>query len=198
MARNKKVCKYIDMPAQHSEDAVLRRMGRRGGGEAVRSAVGRLRRDIPGVALRTTFITGFPGETEQEFNALMNFTRNTKFDRLGVFEFSRESGTPAYDMKDQVPAKVKKRRKDALMRLQRDISLDSGRAKIGSRLIVVVDGKTPDGDFQGRTEADAPDIDGAVFFKHDGDIVSGTFVEVEITGASEYDLTGVFINESAE
>ncbi|MDR1067569.1 MAG: 30S ribosomal protein S12 methylthiotransferase RimO [Clostridiales bacterium] len=195
IARNKKVCKYIDVPAQHSDEGVLRRMGRKGG---VQAAIERLREGIPGVALRTTLIVGFPGETEEEFQSLLMFVRKTRFDRLGVFEFSREPGTPAYDMKNQVSSRVKRRRKDELMRLQRDISMEISRGKIGKRVMAIVDGKTQDGRFQCRTQADAPDVDGTILFKHDGEMLSGSFVELQIIEASEYDLTGALINEYAK
>ncbi|MBO4766567.1 MAG: 30S ribosomal protein S12 methylthiotransferase RimO [Lachnospiraceae bacterium] len=191
IAAEPKVCKYLDMPIQHASDEILRRMGRRTTRADIEAIVHKLRREIPGIVLRTTLIAGFPGETEEDFAELLSFVGRMRFERLGCFAYSKEEGTPAAAMKGQVPARVKNRRKNAVMKLQKDICSAYSESLVGRTLPVLVDGYLPDEDvFTGRTGGDAPTIDGAVFFDGPMSLMSGDIVPVTITGAREYDLTG--------
>lgn len=191
IAAEPKVCKYLDMPIQHASDEILRRMGRRTTRADIEAIVHKLRREIPGIVLRTTLIAGFPGETEENFAELLSFVGRMRFERLGCFAYSKEEGTPAAAMKGQVPARVKNRRKNAVMKLQKDICSAYSESLVGRTLPVLVDGYLPDEDvFTGRTGGDAPTIDGAVFFDGPMSLMSGDIVPVTITGAREYDLTG--------
>ena len=191
IAAEPKVCKYLDMPIQHASDEILRRMGRRTTRADIEAIVHKLRREIPGIVLRTTLIAGFPGETEEDFAELLSFVGRMRFERLGCFAYSKEEGTPAAAMKGQVPARVKNRRKNAVMKLQKDICSAYSESLVGRTLPVLVDGYLPDeGVFTGRTGGDAPTIDGAVFFDGPMSLMSGDIVPVTITGAREYDLTG--------
>ncbi len=191
IAAEPKVCKYLDMPIQHASDEILRRMGRRTTRADIEAIVQKLRREIPGIVLRTTLIAGFPGETEEDFAELLSFVGRMRFERLGCFAYSKEEGTPAAAMKGQVPARVKNRRKNAVMKLQKDICSAYSESLVGRTLPVLVDGYLPDeGVFTGRTGGDAPTIDGAVFFDGPMSLMSGDIVPVTITGAREYDLTG--------
>ena len=191
IAAEPKVCKYLDMPIQHASDEILRRMGRRTTRADIEAIVQKLRREIPGIVLRTTLIAGFPGETEEDFAELLSFVGRMRFERLGCFAYSKEEGTPAAAMKGQVPARVKNRRKNAVMKLQKDICSAYSESLVGRTLPVLVDGYLPDEDvFTGRTGGDAPTIDGAVFFDGPMSLMSGDIVPVTITGAREYDLTG--------
>lgn len=191
IAAEPKVCKYLDMPIQHASDEILRRMGRRTTRADIEAIVHKLRREIPGIVLRTTLIAGFPGETEEDFAELLSFVGRMRFERLGCFAYSKEEGTPAAAMKGQVPARVKNRRKNAVMKLQKDICSAYSESLVGRTLPVLVDGYLPDEDvFTGRTGGDAPTIDGAVFFDGPMSLMSGDIVRVTITGAREYDLTG--------
>ncbi|MBQ3399934.1 MAG: 30S ribosomal protein S12 methylthiotransferase RimO [Lachnospiraceae bacterium] len=190
---NEKVCNYLDIPIQHINDGILRRMGRRTTGDGIRSLIARLRTEIPGIALRTTLITGFPGEAEEDFEELCDFVREIRFDRLGVFAYSQEEGTAAAVMPDQVDEEVRSARRDSLMEIQQGISLGRGQDFVGQTLEVFVEGEmSEEGTAVGRSYRDAPDVDGYVFFENAG-TESGRFERVLITAASEYDLLGVML-----
>ncbi len=181
------VLPYVDIPLQHADPAILRRMRRPADVEAVKRTIGRLRERMPEITLRTTFIVGFPGESEREFLTLLRFVGAMRFDRVGVFEYSHEEGTAAASLKDDVPPEVKAARRDALMMAQQRISLEKNKALVGSRLAVLLEGSS-DGLTIGRTYRDAPEIDGLVLIE--GEHGSGRLVEVEITAALPYDLQG--------
>ncbi|HAE45018.1 MAG TPA: 30S ribosomal protein S12 methylthiotransferase RimO [Lachnospiraceae bacterium] len=199
MAREKKICHYLDLPIQHASDAVLKRMNRRTSEADLRKLVSDLREKIPDIFLRTTLISGFPGETEEDHQVLKEFVREMKFDRLGVFTYSREEDTPAAKMKDQVPQRTKEKRRREIMQIQQKISLARGKARIGKTMEAVIEGELPEeGIYAARTYGDAPGVDGMVFIPATEDHMSGDFVNVRITGASEYDLTGDFENEFTE
>ncbi|SHI44884.1 30S ribosomal protein S12 methylthiotransferase RimO [Desulfofundulus thermosubterraneus] len=185
-----KICRYIDLPLQHASPAVLARMGRGGSASRLRELVHKLRRAIPGLTLRTTFMVGFPGEKEEDFQQLLDFMREMRFERAGVFKFCAEEGTPAAVMTGQVPEEVKEERYHRAMALQQQISLEHNRSMVGSLVSVLVEGKKGSHYF-GRTEADAPEIDGRVYFTAGRVTPSpGDFVLVKITLAREYDLMG--------
>lgn len=182
------VCKYIDMPLQHISDRMLRRMRRERSGSSVRKLIERIRAAVPGIALRTSCIVGFPGETEDDFAELCEFVRQTRFDRLGVFEYSPEEGTEAGAFTDQVPARTKKRRYRELMRVQAEVAAELSSALVGSWQEVLVCGEGDDGSTHGRLATQAPDIDG--FVRLEGQALPGEFVRAWITGAEVYDLVG--------
>jgi len=196
MAANPKVAKYIDMPIQHAADSVLKRMGRKN--IDIKALVAKLREKMPQIAIRTTLITGFPGETDEEFNNLLEFVKELKFDRLGVFAYSREEGTPADKMAGHLPKKVKEYRKNKVMELQQKISTEKLKEKIGMKTHVLIEGKTEDDMFYGCGHMDAPNIDGVVFVASENELAAGEFVAVTITGSLEYDLEGTVANELAE
>ncbi len=199
MATLPKVCHYLDMPLQHASSPVLKRMGRRSTKENLVTIIQKLRNAIPDICLRTTFITGFPGETEDEFHELFEFVSEIKFDRLGVFTYSREEGTPSYSMEHQIDEAVKEERKNKIMELQNRISKEKCSACVGKTLTVVTDGFIPDDDiYMGRTYKDAYEIDGLVFFTSETTLLAGDFVNVLITAAHEYDLVGEMIDELSE
>lgn len=186
-----KVCKYLDIPIQHGSDNILKKMGRRTDKNEIISIVDRLRKKIPDIALRTTLITGFPGETEEDFEELKEFVKKLRFERLGVFTYSREEDTPAAEMEGQVPEDVKEARRDEIMEIQQEIAFEKGKERIGDDFDVMIEGSLPDeGVYIARTYMDAPDVDGYVFISSDWHLDSGDFVKVEITGAKEYDLIG--------
>ena len=194
-----KICHYLDMPIQHSSDAILKRMGRRTSRQELEDIIGKLRREIPDIALRTTLITGFPGETEEDHENLKSFVETMGFDRLGVFTYSPEEGTPAERMPDQVPEEVKEERRDELMLLQQQISAEKTEQMVEKTLDVLVEGRIPEeGIYVGRTYRDAPEVDGYIFIHAEEEIISGDFVTVKVTGADEYDLTGDVIYEFTE
>ena len=194
-----KLCHYLDMPIQHSSDAILKRMGRRTSRKELEEVIGKLRREIPDITLRTTLITGFPGETEEDHEILKAFIQDMRFDRLGVFTYSPEEGTPAERMPDQVPEAVKEERRDELMLLQQQISAEKTADMVGKTLEVLVEGRIPEeGIYVGRTYRDAPDVDGYIFLNAEEEIISGDFVTAEVTGSDEYDLTGDVIYEFTE
>ena len=196
IASEQKIAKYLDMPIQHASDEVLRRMGRRTNRADIEATVAKLRERVPGIVLRTTLIAGFPGETEEDFATLTEFVKRMRFERLGCFPYSKEEGTAAAVMKEQIPKRVRERRKNAVMKLQRDICSEYSASLIGRTLPVLVDGYLPEENvFTGRTEGDAPTIDGAVFFEGPQSLMSGDIVPVRITAAREYDLTGEVVNE---
>jgi ribosomal protein S12 methylthiotransferase len=193
IARNEKICNYLDIPVQHSHDAVLKRMGRKSNAQGLRGVIGELRNKIPGISLRTTLIVGFPGETEEEFEHLRAFVQETQFERLGVFEYSREEDTPAAKMKYRVKVGVKRERRDALMRLQQEIHREKQRALTGQDLRVMVDeAEGGDGVFlcRGRSYRDAYETDAIVSFTAKGLLSPGDVANVRITGYDDYDLSG--------
>ena len=188
---NKKVCKYLDIPIQHSSDRILQRMGRRTSRKDILSCIAALRKAVPEISLRTSLIAGFPGETEEDFEDLKSFIKKAKFDRLGVFTYSKEEGTPAAKFKNQVPAKIKKARQKELMLIQREISLSKNKKLIGKKFDAMIDGYDSSEHFHiARLYKDAPDIDGNVFIEGDEKYLSGDFVKVKITDCNEYDLIG--------
>jgi len=188
---NPRILKYIDLPVQHISDRMLSAMNRRGGSAAIKRAITKLREAVPGIVIRTTFITGFPGETEEDFAELCEFVKETRFDRAGFFPYSREEDTPAYDLPDQIDEETKQSRAGILMELQQKISRERNRKMIGSTITVLCEGYDKTGGrYLGRSEADAPEIDGLVYFESDKKIAPGSFVEVIITDALDYDLVG--------
>ena len=184
------ICKYIDMPIQHSETGVLKRMGRQSTREGLLALINDLREKVPGIALRTTLMVGFPGETVENFRNLYNFVKEVRFDRLGVFPYSREEGTPAATMPQQVKEEVKHTRLDRLMRLQRKIHQEKQQAKIGTAIDVIID-ESQDGICEGRTQHDAYEVDAVIRFTSHERLNPGDIVQVTVTGADEYDLQGV-------
>ena len=191
-----KVCHYLDIPIQHGSDEVLRRMGRRTDRQELADRIASLRAEIPDIVLRTTLITGFPGEMEKDFACLCDFVQEMKFDRLGVFPYSQEEDTPAAEMPDQIPEEVKQDRRNELMALQQQIAFAKSEAQIGRVLDVMVEGRLPEDQvYITRSYMDAPDVDGYVFVSTDWDLMSGDFLKVQITGADEYDLIGEIIPE---
>jgi ribosomal protein S12 methylthiotransferase len=191
IATNDKVCKYIDIPIQHSENNILRRMGRITTREEIVSLIEKLRKQVPGIALRTSLIAGFPGETQEDHEGLMDFVNECEFDRLGVFTYSPEEGTPAAEYEDQIDESQKEAWRDEVMALQQEISYDNNQKLIGTTQRVLIEGYLADDDvYVGRTYRDAPGVDSIVFVKADYEIMSGNFVDVRITEANEYDLSG--------
>ena len=194
----KKICHYLDLPIQHASDRVLKKMGRRTSRAQLIEIIGKLRKEIPDIALRTTLISGFPGETQEDHEELMAFVDEMEFDRLGVFTYSQEEDTPAAMMDDQIDEEVKKDRQEELMELQQEVSLDKNEEKIGQSMIAMVEGYLSDENvYVARTYADTPGIDGYLFIDTAETLMSGDFVRVKITGALEYDLTGELENEFA-
>lgn len=197
MKEEPKICHYLDLPIQHASDAILRRMNRRTDKKELIDIVTNLRREIPDISLRTTLLSGFPGETEEQHQELLDFIRQMKFERLGVFSYSREEGTPAADFADQVPEEIKERRRDELMTAQQEIAFAAGRALIGESREVFVEGfMDEDQVYVGRTYADAPGVDGLIFVDAGGVVLhSGDFVKARISSAVGYDLKGELKNE---
>ena len=194
-----KVCHYLDIPIQHASDRILRRMGRRTHKEELKERIGALRREIPDIALRTTFICGFPGETKEDHEELMEFVDEMEFERLGVFTYSAEEDTPAYSYPDQIPEEVKEERRAEVMELQQEIAFEHCENMVGKVLDVMIEGKVADEPaYVGRTYMDAPNVDGLIFVNADEMLMSGDFVRVKVTGANEYDLIGEVYHESAE
>ena len=201
MASEPKICHYIDLPIQHSNDEVLKRMGRKSTQAILKQKIQKLRQAMEDIAIRTTFIVGFPGETQQEFEDLLKFTKEMRFDRLGVFTYSQEEGTPAANMQNQIEEEIKKKRKDTIMQMQKTISAQNCEKEIGAIKEVLVEGKLPQEDiYCGRTKKDAPDIDGLVFFSSEKELLSGEIVSVLIKEASDYDLIGevLYADESCQ
>jgi ribosomal protein S12 methylthiotransferase len=195
MASEPKAVKYLDMPLQHASQNVLKLMKRGGNRESLERLIARVRERVPGIAVRTTFITGFPGESDEDFEELLAFVREVEFDRVGVFTYSDEEGTPAFDLPGKVDPKVARRRRDRLMRAQSRISLKRNRARVGEVVRVLFEGVSEETDllWQGRTGAQAPEIDGCVLINDAPEGFEpepGRFVNVEITEAQEYDLVG--------
>ena len=191
MKEEPKICHYLDLPIQHASTEILRRMGRRTSREDLEEIIGKLRREIPDIAIRTTLITGFPGETKGQHEELMDFVDQMEFDRLGVFTYSPEEGTPAAQMEDQIPEEVKEDRQAELMELQQEIAFDLAEDMIGREVLVMIEGKVADENaYVGRTYKDAPNVDGLIFVNTDEELMSGDFARVKVTGAAEYDLIG--------
>ena len=194
-----KVCHYLDIPIQHASDSILRRMGRRTGNREIRELIAKLRREIPDIALRTTFISGFPGETEKDHEILMDFVNEMEFERLGVFAYSPEEDTPAYSFENQVPDEVKEERRAEIMELQQDIAFDKSEDMKGRVLEVMIEGKVADENaYVGRTYMDSPGVDGLIFVNTGIALMSGDFVRVRVTGALDYDLIGEVEDEFTE
>lgn len=199
MAEEPKFCHYLDLPIQHAADSVLRRMGRKTTRTDVTELIGRLREAIPDIALRTTLMSGFPGETEDEHAENLDFVREMRFDRLGCFAYSREEGTAAGRMKGQIPKRIKEKRRKEIMRLQQTIAFEKAKAMPGRELTVMVEGRVAGEDtYVARTYMDAPDVDGYLFFNAAENYMSGDFVKVRVTGAEGYDLLGEAVDEFAQ
>lgn len=189
-----KVCHYLDLPIQHASDAVLKRMGRRTSKAQLVEIIEKLRKEIPDISLRTTLITGFPGETQEQHEELKDFVDEMEFDRLGVFTYSPEEDTPAATMTAQIPEEVKEERQAELMELQQEIAFDLAEDMVGREVLVMIEGKVADENaYVGRTYKDAPNVDGLIFINTDEELMSGDFARVRVTGALEYDLIGELI-----
>lgn len=191
MKEESKICHYLDLPIQHANNEILKRMGRRTSKEQLIAIIEKLRETIPDITLRTTLITGFPGETKEQHEELMEFVDQMEFDRLGVFTYSPEEDTPAAEMPRQVPEEVKEERQAEIMELQQEIAFEQAEDMIGREVLVMIEGKVADEDaYVGRTYKDAPNVDGLIFVNTDEELMSGDFARVKITGALEYDLIG--------
>lgn len=188
--KSKKICKYLDIPIQHINDEVLANMNRHTSKKAIEKLLKTLRSKMPDITLRTSLIVGFPGETEQQFEELKEFVKNAKFDKLGVFEYSKEEGTPAAKMKNQISPKIKKERKNQIMEIQQQVSLEKNKKVKGKKLEVLVEGMLEDGTYLGRTYKDAPEIDGYTFIETEKELPLGEYIKVKIQKAQEYDLIG--------
>lgn len=194
-----RICHYLDIPIQHASDRILKRMGRRTSQGQLRDMIHDLRRQIPDIALRTTLISGFPGETKEDHQALLEFVDDMEFERLGVFAYSQEEDTPAAGYDGQVPDEIKEQRRDEIMELQQEIAFEKSEAMVGRVLEVMIEGKVADENaYVGRTYMDAPGVDGLIFVNTEEELMSGDFVRVKVTGAMEYDLIGEMYNESAQ
>ena len=194
MKEEPKVCHYLDLPIQHANDEILKRMGRRTSKQELIDIIGKLRREIPDICLRTTLITGFPGETKEQHEELMDFVDEMEFDRLGVFTYSPEEDTPAAVMPDQIDEEVKEKRQAELMELQQDIAFDNAQDMVDREVLVMIEGKVADENaYVGRTYRDAPNLDGLIFINTDEELLSGDFARVKVTGAVDYDLIGELI-----
>ena len=196
VATNPKVCKYMDIPVQHASDRILKLMGRRGTRDDIQNALSKLREMVPDIVLRTSLIVGFPGETPEDFQELTDFVKDFKFDRLGVFTYSKEEGTPAAKMKGQIRKNIKIERQKTILELQNSISTEINSKRIGKVYKAIVDGIADDGIFYyGRTFAEAPEIDGTVYFTSPEPLDMGSFVMIKILNSEDYDLIGEVINE---
>jgi len=194
-----KVCHYLDIPIQHASDEILKRMGRRTSNAQLREKIAMIRRILPDICLRTTLITGFPGESEEDVECLKQFVEEMRFDRLGVFPYSKEEGTPAAKMKGQIPKKTKEKRAKEIMLMQQEIAFAKAKERIGLSLPVIVEGRIPEDDvYVCRSYLDAPDVDGLVFVNCEREFCSGDMIQVKITDSNEYDLIGVLDNECSE
>lgn len=193
--KEEKVIPYLDIPIQHASDRILKLMGRRTDQADLIRVINKLRKEIPGIVLRTTLITGFPTETEEDHQELMDFVRDMKFERLGVFTYSKEEDTPAAKLKPQILAKVKKQRQKDLMKLQQANVFENSEKQIGKIFDVLVEGRVADEEkvYIGRTYMDAPQVDGYIFFSSDEELISGDFVKVKVTSAKDYDLVGELV-----
>ena len=196
ISSQEKICNYLDIPIQHASDKILKKMGRRTSNEDIRNIISRVRQEIPDICIRTTFITGFPGETLEDHETVMNFVDEMEFDRLGVFTYSPEEDTPAACFEDQIDEEVKKERQAEIMELQQEIAFEKAEAMVGRAVLAMIEGKVADENaYVGRTYKDAPNVDGMIFINTDEELMTGDFVTVKITGSYEYDLIGE-INEN--
>ncbi len=194
MAQEEKICKYIDMPIQHASDKILKRMGRRTSHDSIVETIKKAREIVDGVVLRTSLISGFPGETEEDHQILLDFVKEMQFDHLGVFTYSREEGTPAHDFENQVDEALKIARRDEIMQLQEQISEEKLLDKKGQTFDIIVEGKLPEDDaYVGRTRMDAPDVDGLFYFQCDEELMTGDLVRARATESGQYDLYGEFL-----
>ena len=199
MKEQPKICHYLDLPIQHASNRILKRMGRRTTREDLKEIIQGLRREIPDICLRTTLISGFPGETQEDHEELMDFVDEMEFDRLGVFAYSAEEDTPAASMEDQIPENLKQERRDEIMELQQEIAFEKAEEMVGKELWCMVEGKIADEyAYVARTYRDAPDVDGYLFIQTMEELMSGDFVKVRVTGAEEYDLIGEIADEFTE
>ena len=191
MKEEPKICHYLDLPIQHANDTILKRMGRRTSKQELIDIVQKLRKEIPDICLRTTLITGFPGETQEQHEEVMEFIDTLEFDRLGAFTYSPEEDTPAATFEDQIDEEVKEDRQADIMELQQEIAFDKAEDMIGREVLVMIEGKVADENaYVGRTYRDAPNVDGLIFINTDVELISGDFAKVKVTGALDYDLIG--------
>ena len=191
MKEEPKICHYLDLPIQHANDTILKRMGRRTSKQELIDIVQKLRKEIPDICLRTTLITGFPGETQEQHEEVMEFIDTLEFDRLGAFTYSPEEDTPAATFEDQINEEVKEDRQADIMELQQEIAFDKAEDMIGREVLVMIEGKVADENaYVGRTYRDAPNVDGLIFINTDVELISGDFAKVKVTGALDYDLIG--------
>lgn len=191
MKEEPKICHYLDLPTQHANDTILKRMGRRTSKQELIDIVQKLRKEIPDICLRTTLITGFPGETQEQHEEVMEFIDTLEFDRLGAFTYSPEEDTPAATFEDQIDEEVKEDRQADIMELQQEIAFDKAEDMIGREVLVMIEGKVADENaYVGRTYRDAPNVDGLIFINTDVELISGDFAKVKVTGALDYDLIG--------
>lgn len=191
MKEEPKICHYFDLPIQHANDTILKRMGRRTSKQELIDIVQKLRKEIPDICLRTTLITGFPGETQEQHEEVMEFIDTLEFDRLGAFTYSPEEDTPAATFEDQIDEEVKEDRQADIMELQQEIAFDKAEDMIGREVLVMIEGKVADENaYVGRTYRDAPNVDGLIFINTDVELISGDFAKVKVTGALDYDLIG--------
>nr|WP_278461822.1 30S ribosomal protein S12 methylthiotransferase RimO [Mediterraneibacter faecis] len=194
MKEESKICHYLDLPIQHANDTILKRMGRRTSKQELIDIVQKLRKEIPDICLRTTLITGFPGETQEQHEEVMEFIDTLEFDRLGAFTYSPEEDTPAATFEDQIDEEVKEDRQADIMELQQEIAFDKAEDMIGREVLVMIEGKVADENaYVGRTYRDAPNVDGLIFINTDVELISGDFAKVKVTGALDYDLIGELI-----
>lgn len=195
MATNEKVCHYIDIPIQHASDDILKAMGRQTTGDEIHEKISKLRKMIPDIVIRTTLITGFPGETEKDHQILKGFVSEMKFERLGVFTYSAEEGTPAARMSNQIDEVIKETRRDELMTLQQNIVFERAEDYIGKEFTSIIEGKIPqENAYIARTYMDAPGVDSNIFIVTDRELMTGDFVNVKVTGTNEYDLIGKLVD----
>lgn len=195
MKEEPKICHYVDLPIQHANTDILKRMGRKTSKEQLEEVIGKLRKEIPDIAIRTTLITGFPGETQEQHEELADFVDEMEFDRLGVFTYSPEEDTPAAEMEGQIPEEIKEERQAELMELQQEIAFEQAENMVGREILVMIEGKVADENaYVGRTYKDAPNVDGLIFVNTDEELMSGDFARVKVTGAAEYDLIGELIS----
>ena len=191
---NDKICKYFDLPIQHISDDILKKMNRKSDGDTIRNLVTKLRREIPNVILRTTLIVGFPGETEKDFNELCEFVKESKFDRLGAFSYSAEDGTPAAKFPNQIEEDIKIFRRNTVMEIQQNVSLNNLKSKVGNIYECIIENITDDGDYIARSYMDVPSEDGVIYVKYNPEYMVNEFVNVKITNSDEYDLFGEIID----
>ena len=198
MREEKKICRYLDLPVQHASDSILQRMGRKTDRMKLEAIIEKLRREIPDICLRTTLITGFPGESEAEHEELLSFVERMKFDRLGVFTYSQEEDTPAADMPEQIPEEIKQERQAQLMELQQEIAFEAAQEMVGRVVTAMIEGKVADENaYVARTYKDAPNVDGFLFINTSREMMTGDFVRVKVTASYEYDLIGELEDEFA-